>query len=118
MPNQIGDDWRAWTTLWQFVFVAGDLSQDSSHLRSHREILVLDKEPAYASKVDTSEEVLQVNVENVPSSPVFRRIRHDRTLAFKSVRDAVRVLVVVCSVVGFINLLSAVLKQKRESLLD
>src|SRR5579864_3109828 len=111
MCDEVRHDGRAWAALRERVVVASDLRNHRGDRRVQREILVADEEPSDTTEVNGWEELLEVDVEDVPSSPVLPRIRYDRPLPFKPVREFVLALL------GCIDLVQAVLQKDRELLL-
>jgi hypothetical protein len=66
-----------------------DLSEQSRDLRLKCEVPVEHEECSDATEIDRREEILQVEIQNISSSTVFRRVGNDGTIAFESVRQLI-----------------------------
>lgn len=86
MADQVGDNWRAGTTLWQRVLITGNLGEHSRHVRVQREVPVLNEEATHAPKVYRSKEVLKVDVKHISPLAVFRCVSDDRAVTLETVR--------------------------------
>src|SRR3954454_21333159 len=77
VPDEIRNDRRAGTTLWERVVVTRDLRNDRGNALMQREIPVLNEEAADAAEVDRREKVFQVDVEDIAAMAVPAGVRDD-----------------------------------------
>ena len=110
VSDQVRNDGRAWATLRERFFIASDLRQNGRHLWLQREVLVLQEESTHPPEVDRSKEVFEVEIEDKSFVAMSSCVRDDRALAFETMRNPIRMLVVIASLVRLVDLVNAVLK--------
>ena len=79
MPNQVGNNRGTWTSLWQRILMAGDLSENRCDLGIKREMLVIYEKSANPTKIYRSKEVLKVDIEDETSFEMLRSVGDDGT---------------------------------------
>ena len=85
--NQIGDDRRTGAALRKRILEARNLGDDRCDLVIELEALVADKEPPDPPEIEGWEKVLQIEIQDIPAALVAARIRDDRKLFPKPVRQ-------------------------------
>ena len=60
MGYQVGDYWRRWSALGEFIIVAGNLSDDRRDIGMKVEFIVVNKKTSHATKVKRGEEIFDV----------------------------------------------------------
>ena len=85
--DQIGDDWRTGAALRKRIFEARDLRDDRRNFVIELKTLVADKEAPDATEIEGREEVLKVEIQDIPAALVAARIRNDRKFSPKTVRE-------------------------------
>src|SRR2546428_13511878 len=89
MADQVRDYGRTRTSLWQGILVASNLREECRDLRAQRIVPIFNEKPANTPKVNTPEEVLEIDVEDKSPIAMLSGVRHDGTLSLESMGDSV-----------------------------
>ncbi len=75
--DKVGYDRRTGASLRKRIIMTGDLRYYGRHIFMQLEVLVLNEEPTYPTKIDRREEILDVDVEHVTPVPMLPCVAHD-----------------------------------------
>lgn len=88
VPNKVGNYWRSRRALRKLALMAGNLRNKGRDIWRKAEMLVGDEVAADSTKIDSAEEVFQIEVQYVSLPAMNGGIRQDRVSLPKAVRQA------------------------------
>ena len=90
------------------MIITRDLGKQSGDFGLKREVSVRNEKSSYTPKIDRSKKILQVQIQNIPSSAVLRCVGNNGAIAFESMRES------ILETSRLINFLRTVLQEVRE----
>lgn len=86
VTDEVGNDRRARTALRKNVFMTRYLREYRRDVRVKHEVGVFDEKTPDATEIDGSEEIIEVDIEDISSFLMLNRVGDNRTVPLKAVR--------------------------------